>query len=369
MSPATGGARGSRREIQYLPARRVALVLASLLLVFALGSLGMGASTRIGLPEALRGGLASLGLGEPLPGSLQTIAQLRVYKLLTTIGVGAALALSGALFQGVFRNQLASPSIIGVSAGASLGASLMIILLSGAGSSFFLVERLAGAAPFWISLAAFAGALVSTLVVTMFATTGGRISVPTLLLAGIAVNAIVGGAIAAIQRFAVEEADLMRALMTWTFGRLEDRSGYHVVTIWCGLAIAFLLVPRVASELDLFASGEEDAQSLGVNTGRVKAIALVGGALCAALAVSVAGQIAFVGLITPHILRRLCGPSHRSLLWLCLLGGPVLLVGADFFQYLVVGRAALPPGVVMSLLGGPFFLLLLLRNRSSVEAW
>ncbi|MFT4540568.1 MAG: iron complex transport system permease protein [Planctomycetota bacterium] len=358
-----------KRELQYTSPGRFAVLLAVMLIGISLGSLALGASESVGLSETLRGLLAFLGLGEPLSGAQQTIAELRIHKLLTSIGVGAALALSGALFQGVFRNQLASPSIIGVTAGASLGASLMIIVVSGSARGFFMAEGIAGSGPLLISLAAFAGALISTAIVTMFATTAGRISVPTLLLAGIAVNAIVGGGIAAIQRFAVEEADLMRALMTWTFGRLDDRSAYHVVTIWTGLAGAIVLIPRVARELDLFASGEEDAHSLGVNTVRVKAMALVGGALCAALAVSVAGQIAFVGLITPHILRRMCGSSHRHLLWLSLLGGPVLLCGADLIQRLIVGRAALPPGVVMSLLGGPFFLMLLLRNRSSVEAW
>ena len=358
-----------RREKNYLSARTLALVLAVALVAIGLTSLGLGSTSRIGLSETLQGLLAMLGMAEPLNGSLQTIAELRLYKLGTSVGVGAALALSGALFQGVFRNQLASPSIIGVTAGASLGASLMILLISGSAGSFFLIERAAGMGPLAISVAAFLGAAITAATVTLLATTGGRISVPTLLLVGIAINAIVGGAIAAMQRFAVEEADLMRALMTWTFGRLDDRSAYHVITIWIGLAAAILLIPRVAGELDLFAAGEDDAHNLGVNTGRVKWSALGAGCLCAALAVSVAGQIAFVGLITPHILRRLTGPSHRSLLWLSLLGGPVLLCGADLAQRLVLGHGALPPGVVMSLLGGPFFLVLLVRNRSSVEGW
>jgi iron complex transport system permease protein len=142
-----------------------------------------------------------------------------------------------------------------------------------------------------------------------------------------------------------------------------------VVTIWAGLGIAAAIVPRIATELDLFAAGEQDAHGLGVDTARVKWLSLGGAALCAALAVSVAGQIGFVGLIVPHILRRLTGPSHRSLLWLCLLGGPVLLCGAELLQRSLLGHSPLPPGVVMSLLGGPFFLLLLLRNRSSVEGW
>jgi iron complex transport system permease protein len=358
-----------KRDRSYASPRTVAAILFALLIGISLVSLELGSTERIGLGDTLQGLLACIGLADPLDGSLQTIAELRLYKLFTSIGVGAALALSGALFQGVFRNQLASPSIIGVTAGASLGASVMIILLSGSAGSFFLIDRAAGFGPLAISIAAFVGAILTTAMVTVFATSRGRISVPTLLLTGIAVNAIVGGAIAAIQRFAVEEADLMRALMTWTFGRLEDRSAFHVATIWIGLAATIAVIPRVSNELDLFAAGEEDAHSLGVDTGRVKWISLGAGALCAALAVSVAGQIAFVGLITPHILRTLTGPSHRSLLWLSLLGGPVLLCGADLAQRIVLGHGALPPGVIMSLLGGPFFLLLLMRNRNSMEAW
>lgn len=345
------------------------IVLAVALIAISLGNLHLGAASQVDLGATLRGGLAAIGLGEPLPGTLQTIAELRWFRLLTSIGVGAALALSGALLQGIFRNQLASPSIIGVTSGASLGASLMILLVSGSVGGFFQTQSMAGMVPLFVSLAAFGGAALSTAIVTAFATTGGRISVPTLLLVGIALNAIVGGAIAAIQRFAVEEADLMRALMTWTFGRLDDRSGFHVVTIWVGIAAAALVIPKVAVELDLFAAGEEDAHGLGVDTGRVKWLSLGAAALCAALAVSVAGQIGFVGLIVPHILRSLTGSSHRSLLWLCLLGGPVLLCGAELLQRSFLGHSPLPPGVVMSLLGGPFFLVLLLRNRSSVEAW
>ncbi len=359
----------SRREREYVAPGLLAALLFSALVAIGLGSLSLGASRSVGLAECLRGLLALVGLGEPLPGSLQAIAELRVYKVLATIGVGGCLALSGALLQGIFRNPLASPAVIGVTAGASLGASVMIVWLSASAGSLFLLERAAGLGPLLISAAAFGGACLSVLVVTLLASVGGRISVPTLLLAGIAMNAIVGGAIAAIQRFAVEEADLMRALMTWTFGRLEDRSGVQVATIWSGVLISLGLIPWVARELDLLAGGEADAESLGVDTARLKLLALGGAALTAALAVAVAGQIAFVGLITPHLLRRVTGPSYRSLLWLSLLGGGVLLGGADLAQHLYFARAALPPGVVMSLLGGPFFLVLLLRNRSRVEAW
>jgi len=347
---------------------RLGVILAALLIAIALVSLGLGPAASIGLGDVLHAAAAKCGLAETMPGSVQVIAELRLYRLFVSIGVGAALALSGALLQGVFRNQLASPSIIGVTSGASLGASLMILAISSS-SSFFLVGNAASMGPLLVTLAAFIGAAVSTVIVTAFATTGGRISVPTLLLVGIALNAIVGGAIAAIQRFAVEEADLMRALMTWTFGRLDDRAGYQVVTIWVGLAAAVMVIPRVATELDLFAAGEDDAHTLGVDTSRVKWLSLGCAALCAALAVSVAGQIGFIGLIAPHVLRRLVGTSNRHVLWLSLLAGPVLLCGAELGQRLVFGHSPLPPGVIMSLIGGPFFLMLLMRNRSSVEGW
>lgn len=343
-----------------------ALLLGAALAVIVVTEVSIGPAEQIGLAEVVRAGLAKLGLAEALPGTHQVIAELRLYRVLVSVGVGAALALSGALLQAVFRNQLASPSLIGVTTGASLGASVMMLLLS---TSLTLTGSMAGLAPFLTVVAAFVGAAVCTAIVTALSTTGGRISVPTMLLVGIALNAIVGGAIAAIQRFAVEDAELMRALLTWTFGRLDDRAGYQAVTIWAGLAVALMIVPRIARELDLFAAGEDDAHALGVDTTRVKWLALGCAALTAALAVAVAGQIGFVGLIAPHILRNLVGRSNRHVLYLSLLGGPVLLCSADLGQRLLLGYAPLPPGVMMSLLGGPFFIMLLLKNRKSVEAW
>jgi iron complex transport system permease protein len=172
-----------------------------------------------------------------------------------------------------------------------------------------------------------------------------------------------------MQAWVLDDSDLTRSMITWTFGRLDDRSAWHAGVVWAGLAISSLAIPFTAFELDLFAAGEADASGLGVDTRRVKFIALAGASLAAAVAVSVCGQIAFVGLVVPHVLRLLSGPSHRSLLPLCLLGGPVLVLGADLAQRIVLGANYLPPGVIMSLIGGPFFLYLLLRNRRSLEAW
>jgi iron complex transport system permease protein len=289
--------------------------------------------------------------------------------VLVTVGVGAGLSLSGALLQGVFRNGLASPSILGISSGAMVGASVAVLVIGGYGPGG-LAERAAGVAPLVVSGLGFAGALATALLVTVLATRSGRVSVPTLLLVGIAINACLGGVLAAIQSLTLrEDFEVARAIFSWTFGSLSDRSGVHAAIVWSGVALAALSIPFVALELDLFAAGEDDAHGLGVDTARVKLLALGAASLAAGVAVAVAGQIAFVGLVVPHLLRLVTGASHKSLLPLCLVGGPVLLLGADLVQRSLLADAALQPGVTMSLIGGPFFLLLLVRNRGAIRSW
>jgi len=375
-SPVPGGAgsaRAARAGASAPPAALVrpgALALGlglGLVLLFLL-SLRIGSSGLYGWDEALRGLAAALGLGDELPGSRQTILGLRLCRTLVSIGVGAALALSGGLLQGVFRNALASPAIIGVSSGASLGAAFVILALGGYGP-LFLLEKASGWTPVLIMLGAFGSAMVVAFTVTTLATTSGRLSVPTLLLVGIAINAIAAGVLAAIQSLVLRDFEIARALMTWTFGTLDDRAPSHVLLLAGALLTAIVSLRWVAYELDLFVAGEEDARGLGVDTQRVKWTALVAAALAAAAAVAVAGQIAFVGLVVPHLLRMVCGPSHRRLLPLCLLGGPVLLLGAEVVQRVLLGDAYLQPGVVMSLLGGPFFLFLLMRQRAALTSW
>lgn len=348
--------------------RRVAVILFLLLCVLLVLSLRVGSSGNFQWSDVWRGILAMCGLGDPLPGAQQTFIELRALRALIAVGVGACLALSGGLLQGVFRNSLASPSIIGVSAGAALGASTAMMSMGGYGP-FSPLRNVAAYAPVVVTGCAFLGGLIATSVVTRLATAGGRISVPTLLLVGIAVNAVAAGLLAAIQSFALRDYELSRAIVAWSFGTLEDRSAQQVVLLGIGLLVAAATIPFVALELDLFAAGEDDAKALGVHTGRVKLLALCAATLAAAVAVSVAGQIAFVGIVAPHLLRLLGGRSHRSLLPLCLLGGPVFLVGADFLQRWLLGDAFLQPGVVMSLIGGPFFLYLLVRNKGAMATW
>lgn len=337
--------------------------LLCLLLLFLFLALRQGPLGTLSAGEVGRGVLAVLGRGEAPP-----TVRLRLFDALTAAGVGAALALSGGLLQGLFRNGLASPSMIGVTAGAALGAALAIVLVGGYGPGLF-IEQGAGFAPVIVTAAGFLGALGVGFLVLSLGSTRGRVSVPTLLLVGIAVNTCVAGAIAAIQSLTLGDDHIVRAIMSWTFGTLDDRSAYHAALVWSGVGVTLALLPFVAVELDLFAGGEEDALALGVSVGRVKVLTLVGASLAAAAAVAVAGQIAFIGLIVPHLVRLALGPSHRALLLCCLLGGAVFLLGADLLQRVLFSGTNLQPGVLMSVIGGPFFLFLLIRNRRAVEGW
>ena len=333
-------------------------------------SLRHGSSGPRPLAEALRGALAVAGLAEPLEPSEQTILRLRLWRGLVAGGVGASLALAGALLQGLFRNGLASPSVVGVTAGSVLGASLAIALVGGMGPGLAPSGFAGGLfAPALVTAAAFAGACGAGLFVLALATTGGRLSVPGLLLAGIALNTLIAGLLAALQSLTLEDYEVSRAILAWTFGTLDDRSGWHAAMVFGALGLSVLAVPFVAVELDLFAAGEEDAQRLGVDVQRTKVLALLAAALLTAAAVSVAGQIAFVGLVVPHLVRMLAGRGHRAVLPLSLLAGAVFLLGCDVLQRALLGGVELRPGVTMSLIGGPFFLVLLARQRRELMAW
>lgn len=327
-----------------------------------------GASGAFGWGELWRALGACVGLDEPLDGQRQTIARLRLLRALTAGGVGASLALAGAYLQGLYRNALASPSVVGVTAGSLLGGSLAIAVLGGFGPSLALGAS-GLAAPLFVTLCAFVGAVATSLFVLWLASSGGRLSVPTLLLAGIAANVFIAGALAALQQLTLSDYEVSRAILSWTFGTLDDRAGWQVGLVWSTLALAALAIPFVARELDLFAAGEEDALALGVRVQWVKVGVLLAAALATSAAVSVAGQIAFVGLVVPHVVRRSCGPAHGSLLPLSMGAGAVFLLGCDVLQRAVLGAFALQPGVLMSLIGGPFFLWLLLRQRRELSSW
>lgn len=326
-------------------------LLASVLLAVALGAVTIPVGTAIRLV------MWKLGLAErpDVPYSTQVILfQLRLPRVALAAVVGLALATSGAVFQGLFRNPLADPAIIGVSSGAALGAVLVIV--AGGGALF---------GGLGVSLAAFVGALLTAFFVYQLARVGPTVHVATLLLAGIAVAAVISASMSLVMSFAGEE---IRSIYFWLLGGLSSRgwTALEIVAPLVALGVAGSL--WLIRDLNLVALGEERAVQLGVDVDRFKWEAVALGALLAGAAVSVSGVIGFVGLMTPHLLRLVVGADHRRLLPAVLLAGPMFLVLADLVSRVVLAPQELPLGAVTALLGGPFFLVLLRRERRGVRA-
>lgn len=347
----------------------LALIVALPLLIVA--SVRFGSTDAVGdFASIVRGSFAALALCEPLSDpSEQWIVSLRLWRALTAAGVGAALGLSGALVQGLFRNGLASPSVLGITGGASLGAVCAVIVVGGYGPRLVWTDPGPTSGMVIVPLCAFAGALSVGGLVYALSSTAGQVSIPALLLIGIAVNTVTGGVLQLIQVLLIGDWEVSRSILAWTFGTLDDRSGWHAATVWTGCLLAAAVVPYVAWELDILQAGLEDAQALGVHTSRVRLLALCAAALSASAAVAVAGQIAFVGLVVPHVVRILSGASHRSLLPLSALFGAAFLLSADIAQRAVLRQHALQPGVMMSLVGGPCFVYLVWRKRREIGLW
>jgi ABC-type Fe3+-siderophore transport system permease subunit len=290
-----------------------------------------------------------------LPDSTAVILfQLRLPRVLLAAEVGAALATAGAVFQALFRNPMADPAIIGVSSGAALGA--VAVILAGAGGA------LAGLG---VPAAAFAGALLTAFVVYRLARLGPALSVATLLLAGIAVAALISAVMTLAMTFSGQE---VRSIYFWLLGGLGAR-GWSSLEVSAPLvAIGIAVAALAAGHLNLSVLGEERAGQLGLDVERFKRLMLGVGALLAAAAVSVSGLIGFVGLMTPHILRLLVGPDHRRLLPAVVLGGAAFMVLADLASRIAISPEEIPVGAVTALLGGPFFLWLLRRERRTAGA-
>jgi iron complex transport system permease protein len=263
--------------------------------------------------------------------------------------VGAALATAGAVFQALFRNPMADPAIIGVSSGAALGA--IVVILAGWGAA------LGGMG---VSGAAFLGALGTAFLVYRLARLGPSVQVATLLLAGIAVAAIISAAISLVMTFSGQE---IRSIYFWLLGGLGAR-GWQSLAAATPLVAGGMVVALLATrDLNLAALGEERAAQLGLEVERFKVLMLATGALLTAAAVSVAGLIGFVGLMTPHILRLVVGSDHRRLVPASILGGAAFMILADLAARTMVSPQEIPVGAVTAVLGGPFFLYLLRRER------
>ncbi len=288
------------------------------------------------------------------------VLNIRLPRVLLGLLVGAGLAVSGALMQGLFRNPLADPGLVGVSSGAGLAAAATIVL----GDRFLagtMMKLPFAALPF----GAFCGGLITTLALYLISTRGGRTSVATMLLAGVALGAM-AGALTGLLSFISDDRQL-RDLTFWSLGSLGGASWTKLSVVAPIILPLLLLMPLLARGLNGLMLGEAEAYHLGIPVQRIKALAILLVALAVGASVASAGMVGFVGIVVPHLIRLSVGPDHRLLLPLSALGGAMLLVGADIVARLVVVPAELPIGIVTATIGAPFFLWLLLRRTSLID--
>ncbi len=319
----------------------LALVFVGTLLVgFSLGAI------HVPLPALLSGEASTL--------ERTVFTEIRAPRVLLAAFVGGILGVAGAALQGLFRNPLADPGLIGVSAGAALGAISMIVI----GDALSLPESVR---PYALPLAAVAGALLVTVFLYAFAAWFGHFSIVTLLLVGIAINALATVGIGAFQ-YLSDDAQL-RTLVFWMMGSFGRAGWQTVLPAFAIITVAGVFLLRQARGLDLLQLGEADAAFLGVDVARLKRVVILCTAAGVGAGVALSGIIGFVGLVVPHLVRLLLGPVHKYLLPNAVLLGAALMVAADLVSRTVVSPAEIPVSLVTSALGAPFFLWLIARVR------
>jgi iron complex transport system permease protein len=324
------------------------LVLVGTLFGLCLFSVGMGP---VDIPpgrvwELLMGGADS---------SPQAVIlfSIRLPRVLLAVLVGAVLALSGAVMQGFFQNPMADPYVVGVSSGAGLGATLAFAF----GLEFWFLGVHA------VSFCAFAGGLAATFLVWGIASGRSHQVQPNrLLLTGVGVGAV---ATAFTSYFMLQSPSDMQRILFWLMGSLANRRWDHLAMVWPHALVGTLVLLYYARDMNLLLEGAESAGYLGVDVVQVRRVLLICAALLASAAVAVSGIIGFIGLIVPHLMRLVVGPDHRRLLPASMVGGALLLVGADILARTLMSPAEIPIGVITALVGGPFFLYLLNRRSDA----
>jgi iron complex transport system permease protein len=299
-----------------------------------------------------------IGLALPVehtPQQAAIVMNIRLPRVVLGLLVGAALGMGGAALQGLFRNPLADPGLLGISSGAALGAVTVIVL-----GTAWLGRLGAGSAGVAMPLAAFVGGLAATVAVYAISRRHGRVDRASMLLAGVAVNASAGAATGLL--IYMSDAEQLKSLTFWLMGSLGGADWSAVRSALPLTLLPLLALPRLARALNAMLLGDAVAGHLGFDPDRVSRLAVVLVTASVGAAVAVSGVIGFVGLVAPHLVRLAAGPDHRLVMPGAALSGAVLLVGADIFARTIAAPADLPIGVVTGALGGPFFIWLLLRR-------
>lgn len=334
-------------------------ILGLVLLLVTLLSAAIGA---VSIPFSQLSAILLSKIGIHLPVEIDPRADLvltgiRLPRVLLGVLAGMALALSGALMQGLFRNPLADPALIGISSGSSFGASLMIVF--GSTLPGFVASSLG---LFTIALAAFGGGLIVTFIVYTISTKDSQTSVATMLLAGIAMNALCGAGTGGLILFSTDTQ--LRDLTFWSLGSLGAATWQTLAVVAPFVIIVLIISPWLARALNALLLGESAAHHLGIETQRVKRMVILLSALAVGAVTAVTGLIGFVGLVVPHLIRLTFGPDHRLLLPASALLGGILLVVSDLLARILLQPAEIPIGIITALFGAPFFLWLLMYGFS-----
>jgi iron complex transport system permease protein len=356
-APASDAPRDATRQMAIIIA-----IVALACVVIAAASIG---AVRVA-PLTVLGTLLS-HLGLPVPWEYATqdgplLWSIRFPRVLFGALVGATLGTAGGALQGTFRNPLADPGVIGVSAGAALAAALAIVL----GGKFLDATNAIQWVPWLLPLAAFVGAGAAALIVLLVAQRSRGTSAATLLLAGIAVNALAAAGTGMITSVANDTQ--LRALTFWTLGSLGGATWDVVRIVTLPMLLALVVLQLNARRLDLLLLGDREAGHLGINTSRLRWVVIGSVALGVGSAVAFSGLIGFVGLVIPHFVRLIVGPSHRGVLPLSALLGATLLMLTDLLARTVMAPLELPIGAVTAVIGAPVFLSLVMRRRPGTLA-
>ncbi|WP_321815319.1 MULTISPECIES: iron ABC transporter permease [unclassified Paraburkholderia] len=355
-------ARGPRSRAPLVFAGLGVLLAATVLAAVCMGAYPISPAA---LWQAFMSG--DLHAGAQADRSALVLLELRLPRVAMALLVGAGFGAAGSALQALLRNPLADPGLIGVSSGAALGASLLIVfgaaLLPHLGA-FWPAVFAGGIAPGssqLTAIAAFVGALGVTLGVYRIASSNGRVVLPILLLAGVAANALAGAVIGTLS-YVASDAQL-RSLTFWSLGSLADAKWSTLSAIAPFVIVGIVTMAAHTRALNAMQLGELEAHYLGVPVKRVKHSILLASALTVGALVSSTGQIGFIGLVAPHCVRLLCGPDQRVVLPGAMLLGALLTVAADLAARTLVAPAEIPLGVLTALLGAPFFIVLILRSR------
>ena len=334
----------------------ILIVLSSFILLTTVGSISVG-PMNISFMDSL---MSVVTHSNQLPDHIHmVIHEIRLPRTLLCILVGAILAICGTVTQGLFRNPLAEPGIIGVSAGASLGGAVAIVLFSEYNTDYPNIVNIIA-----VPLLAFLGAMVATGFVYRLGTNKLGTSVTIMLLAGVAITALSFAGLGYMNFIANDQ--MLRDISLWQMGSLAGASWTSILLCATTLFVLLVCFTRNAMPLNALLLGEAEAAHLGIPVQKLKRLLMLLTAIGVGVAVSVSGMIGFIGLIIPHLGRMLCGPDHRSLVPISACLGALLLTITDMISRTVLAPAELPVGIVTAMIGAPFFIYLLFKQRGKI---